>query len=86
MARYREYSDDSKGAIMTGKPSSLVNALLKFSGKMKKIFVKDFEDERKLNAFYNIPALSGCFLASLLSTDPPVEIRALKLKDMLNRT
>ena len=58
---------------MTDKSSSLATALLKISGKIKKILVKDLQDVQKLNAFYIIPTLSGGFLANLLSTHPPVE-------------
>ena len=70
---------------MTGKPDRLADALLKISGRMKKIPPKDLENVQKLNAFFIIPALSGTSVANLFSTHPPVE-RVLKLKSMINQT
>jgi heat shock protein HtpX len=86
ISRYREYCADRGGAIMTGKPDRLADALLKISGRMKKIASKDLENVQKLNAFFIIPALSGSSIANLFSTHPPVEIRVLKLKSMINQT
>ena len=85
ISRYREYCADRGGAIMTGKPDRLADALLKISGRMKKIPPKDLENVQKLNAFFIIPALSGTSVANLFSTHPPVE-RVLKLKSMINQT
>ena len=86
ISRYREYCADRGGAIMTGKPDRLADALLKISGRMKKIPPKDLENVQKLNAFFIIPALSGTSVANLFSTHPPVEKRVLKLKSMINQT
>lgn len=84
ISRYREFSADRGGAIMTGKPDKLASALLKISGKIKVIPPKDLENVQKLNAFFIIPALSGSSLANLFSTHPPVEKRVQKLKEMKN--
>jgi heat shock protein HtpX len=82
ISRYREYSADRSGAIMTGKPDKLASALLKISGKMGNIPTKELENVQKLNAFFIIPALSGRSIANLFSTHPPVEKRVQKLREM----
>jgi heat shock protein HtpX len=82
ISRYREFSADRSGAIMTGKPDKLASALLKISGKIKVIPPKELENVQKLNAFFIIPALSGSSIANLFSTHPPVEKRVQKLMEM----
>lgn len=82
ISRYREYSADRGGAIMTGKPDKLATALLKISGKIKVIPPTELKNIQKLNAFFIIPALSGSSIANLFSTHPPVEKRVQKLKEM----
>jgi heat shock protein HtpX len=82
ISRYREYSADRGGAIMTGKPDKLASALLKISGKIKAIPPDELKNVQKLNAFFIIPALSGSSIANLFSSHPPVEKRVQKLKEM----
>jgi heat shock protein HtpX len=82
ISRYREYSADRGGAIMTGKPDKLASALLKISGKIKVIPANELRNVQRLNAFFIIPALSGSSIANLFSTHPPVEKRVQKLKEM----
>ncbi len=82
ISRYREFSADRGGAIMTGKPDKLASALLKISGKIKAIPPQELENVQKLNAFFIIPALSGSSIANLFSTHPPVEKRVQKLMEM----
>ena len=82
ISRYREYSADRGGAIMTGKPDKLATALLKISGKIKVIPPNELKNVQKLNAFFIIPALSGNSIANLFSSHPPVEKRVQKLKGM----
>lgn len=83
ISRYREYSADRGGAIMTGRPDKLADALMKISGKMNKIPPNELQKVQKLNAFFIIPALSGSSIAYLFSTHPPVEKRVQKLKEMM---
>jgi heat shock protein HtpX len=83
ISRYREYSADRGGAIMTGRPDKLADALMKISGKMNKIPANELQKVQKMNAFFIIPALSGSSLANLFSTHPPVEKRVQKLKEMM---
>lgn len=82
ISRYREYSADRGGAIMTGKPDKLATALLKISGKIKDIPPNELKNIQKLNAFFIVPALSGSSIANLFSSHPPVEKRVQKLKEM----
>ncbi|MDW0133915.1 MAG: zinc metalloprotease HtpX [Nitrososphaeraceae archaeon] len=82
ISRYREYSADRGGAIMTGKPDKLATALLKISGKIKVIPPNELKNVQKLNAFFIIPALSGSSIANLFSSHPPVEKRVQKRKEM----
>lgn len=82
ISRYREYSADRGGAIMTGKPDKLATALLKISGKIKVIPPNELKNVQKLNAFFIIPALSGSSNTNLFSSHPPVEKRVQKLKEM----
>lgn len=83
ISRYREYSADRGGAIMTGRPDKLADALMKISGKMNKIPASELQKVQKMNAFFIIPALSGSSIANLFSTHPPVEKRVQKLKEMM---
>lgn len=82
ISRYREYSADRGGAIMTGKPDKLATALLKISGKIKDIPPTELKNVQKLNAFFIVPALSDSSIANLFSSHPPVEKRVQKLKEM----
>jgi heat shock protein HtpX len=86
ISRYREYSADRSGAIMTGKPDKLASALLKINGRIGSIPPKELEKVQKLNAFFIIPALSGSSIANLFSTHPPVEKRVQKLMEMKKGT
>ena len=83
ISRYREYSADRGGAIMTGRPDKLADALMKISGKMSKIPANELQKVQKMNAFFIVPALSGSTIANLFSTHPPVEKRVQKLKEMM---
>ncbi len=82
ISRYREYSADRGGAIMTGKPDKLASALVKISGKIGSVPPKELEKVQQLNAFFIIPALTGSSIANLFSTHPPVEKRVQKLMEM----
>lgn len=84
ISRYREYSADRGGAIMTGRPDKLADALMKISGKMNKLPASELQKVQKMNAFFIIPALSGSSIANLFSTHPPVEKRVQKLKEMMS--
>ncbi|MCI0559964.1 MAG: zinc metalloprotease HtpX [Nitrososphaera sp.] len=82
ISRYREFVADRDGAMMTGKPTKLANALLKISGTMKRIPTQDLRQVEGMNAFFIVPALSGDAFASIFSTHPPIEQRIRKLMEM----
>lgn len=84
ISRYREYSADRGGAMMTGKPDKLADALLKISSKMNGISPGELQKVQKMNAFFIVPALSGSSIANLFSTHPPVEKRVQKLREMMH--
>lgn len=82
LSRYREYTADRGAALITGAPSQLVNALLKISGRMKKIPTKDLRTMEGMNQFFIIPALSGSSVLELFSTHPSVEKRVRRLEEL----
>jgi len=84
ISRYREYSADRGGAMMTGKPDKLADALLKISGKLNRISPGELQKVQKMNAFFIVPALTGSSIANLFATHPPVEKRVQKLREMMH--
>jgi heat shock protein HtpX len=77
LSRYREFSADRGSAIITGRPSALVSALMKISGTMARIPKEDLRRVEGMNAFFIIP--TGA-IANLLSTHPPIEARIAALE------
>lgn len=77
LSRYREFSADRGAAIITGRPSALVSALMKISGTMARIPREDLRRVEGMNAFFIIP--TGA-IANLLSTHPPIEARIAALE------
>jgi heat shock protein HtpX len=83
LSRYRELAADRSGALLTGQPSKLADALQKVSGSIARIPTKDLRDAQPLNAFFFAPALSRrqgeTTIANLFSTHPPLEKRMAQL-------
>jgi heat shock protein HtpX len=80
LSRYRELSADRAGALLTGKPTALANALQKVSGDMAAIPTRDLRAAEPFNAFFFAPALAGgTSLASLFASHPPLEKRLEQL-------
>ncbi len=80
LSRYRELSADRSGALLTGRPAALASALVKVTGDMGRIPVKDLREAEPLNAFYFAPALSpGQNLATIFSTHPSLKRRLAEL-------
>ncbi len=80
LSRYRELSADRAGALLTGRPTALANALQKVSGDMAAIPTRDLRQAEAFNAFFFAPALSGGkSLAALFATHPPLEQRLEQL-------
>jgi heat shock protein HtpX len=91
LSRYRELSADRSGALLTGRPSALASALVKVTGDMGKIPMKDLRAAEPLNAFYFAPAVSlrgQQSLATLFSTHPSLQKRLdnlQKISEQLNK-
>ena len=82
LSRYRELAADRSGALLTGQPSALASALVKVTGDMARIPMKDLREAEPLNTFYFTPALrpgqNG--IATIFSTHPSLERRLAQLE------
>ena len=68
-------------AVITGRPSALISALLKISGTMGRIPQRDLRAANsELAAFYIFPPRAKQTVASLFSTHPPLEKRIAALE------
>jgi len=81
LSRYREYSADRGGAIITGQPSALASALMKIDGRMDKVPDDDLREQSEMNAFFIIPINTG-IVGRLFSTHPTTENRIERLREM----
>jgi heat shock protein HtpX len=81
LSRYREFAADRGSAILTGRPSALISALLKISDTMDQIPQRDLRAASgELAAFYIFPPKAKQTVASLFSTHPPLEKRIAALE------
>ena len=71
LSRYREFAADRGSAIITGRPSALISALVKISGGMEQIPQRDLRAANgELAAFYIFPPKAKQTVATLFSTHP----------------
>lgn len=82
LSRYRELAADRGSAIITGRPSTLISALLKISGQMERVPKKDLRASEGVSQFFIIPALSKESIMGLFSTHPSLEKRIRQLEQM----
>jgi heat shock protein HtpX len=81
LSRYREFAADRGSAIITGRPSALISALMKISGGMERIPTQDLRAANgELAAFYIFPPKAKQTVATLFSTHPPLEARIAALQ------
>jgi heat shock protein HtpX len=81
LSRYREFAADRGSAILTGRPSALISALMKLDGAMGRIPQQDLRAASgELAAFYIVPPKAKRTVASLFSTHPPLEARIAALQ------
>ncbi len=81
LSRYREFAADRGSAIITGRPSALISALMKISGNMQQIPQRDLRAANgELAAFYIFPPKTKQSVANLFSTHPPLEARIAALQ------
>jgi heat shock protein HtpX len=81
LSRYREFAADRGSAILTGRPSALISALMKISGTMGQIPQRDLRAASgELAAFYIFPPRAKQTISTLFSTHPPLEARIAALQ------
>jgi heat shock protein HtpX len=81
LSRYREFAADRGSAILTGRPSALISALMKISDQMGQIPQRDLRAASgELAAFYIFPPKTKQSLTNLFSTHPPLEARIARLQ------
>ncbi len=81
LSRYREFAADRGSAIITGRPSALISALLKISGGMERIPQQDLRAASgELAAFYIFPPGVKRSVAGIFATHPPLEARIKALQ------
>src|ERR1700760_2652221 len=81
LSRYREFAADRGSAIITGRPSALISALLKIDGGMAQIPQRDLRAANgELAAFYIFPPKAKQAVSTLFSTHPSLEARIARLQ------
>ena len=76
LSRYRELAADRAAAQLTGHPSALASALVKVSGEIARIPVKDLRTAQNFNAFFFAPTLGReRSLSNLFATHPTLQQR-----------
>jgi heat shock protein HtpX len=80
LSRYREFAADRGSAIMTGRPSALISALMKISGNMQRIPARDLRASSSLAAFYIFPPSVKSAVGNAFATHPPLEQRIAHLQ------
>jgi heat shock protein HtpX len=81
LSRYREFAADRGSAIITGRPSALISALMKIDGGMARIPQRDLRaTPSELAAFYIFPPKAKQTVATLFSTHPSLEARIARLQ------
>jgi heat shock protein HtpX len=81
LSRYREFAADRGSAILTGRPSALISALMKISGGMDRIPKQDLRAANgEMAAFYIFPPKARASVANLFATHPTLEQRIAALE------
>ena len=83
LSRYREFAADRGSAIITGRPSALISALMKISGNMQQIPQQDLRAASgEMAAFYIFPPKAKQSIAGLFATHPSLEARIAALQKL----
>jgi heat shock protein HtpX len=81
LSRYREFAADRGSAIITGRPSALISALMKIDGAMGRIPQRDLRAASgELAAFYIFPPQVKRSVSTLFSTHPSLDQRVAALQ------
>src|SRR3954467_3966896 len=65
LSRYREFAADRASALITGRPSALISALMKISSGMNRIPQQDLRTAEGMSAFFIVPPKVGQSPATL---------------------
>jgi heat shock protein HtpX len=82
LSRYREFTADRDGALITGNPSALAAALMKVSEGIQAIPQRDLRQAAGMNAFFVVSTSVKRPLGGLFSTHPPIEQRIARLSEL----
>ncbi|GAA2055656.1 zinc metalloprotease HtpX [Catenulispora yoronensis] len=83
LSRYRELAADRSGAMLTGNPTAMSNALGRITGEMAQIPTQDLRKQEAFNAFFFTPAIrGGASVSNLFSTHPSLQVRQEKLAQL----
>jgi heat shock protein HtpX len=74
LSRYREFAADRGAAVITGRPSALVNALRKLDSGMARIPAQDLRTQ-EMAAFFIFPPKAKTAISGIFSTHPPMQRR-----------
>ncbi len=80
LSRYREFAADRASALITGRPTALISALMKLESGMARIPKQDLRTAEGMAAFFIIPPRVGQSISGLFSTHPPTEKRIAALQ------
>jgi heat shock protein HtpX len=76
LSRYREFAADRGSAVITGRPSALISALMKIDGGMARTPQRDLrQGSSELAAFYIFPPAAKQSISALFATHPPLAKR-----------
>ena len=81
LSRYREFAADRGSAVITGRPSALISALMKIDGQMGRTPKRDLRAaSSELAAFYIFPPRAKQSIAAMFATHPTLEQRVAALQ------
>jgi heat shock protein HtpX len=81
LSRYREFAADRGSAVITGRPSALISALMKIEGQIGRTPQRDLRAaSSELAAFYIVPPRAKQTVSALFSTHPPLAQRIAALE------
>ena len=81
LSRYREFAADRGSALITGRPSALISALMKIDGQMSRTPQRDLRAASgELAAFYIVPPRAKQTISALFATHPTLAQRVTALE------
>lgn len=80
LSRYREFAADRGSALLTGRPESLMSALVKLAGPDTRIPDTDLRRLSRVEALWVVP--NGKARFAIFSDHPPLERRLARLEEM----